>query len=269
MNLKEITINKSYSSDYDDILNDFYIPVLETSVKYYRLAGFFSSTSLAIAARGISGLIRNGGDIRLIISPKLKKADLDVIISSDEDPNTYIEKQLLDDIEKLEDEFIRDHVFALGWLLANKKLEIKVAIPIDENRKLKSYEESEPTGIFHQKVGVLFDSKDNIITFSGSINESAIAWKGNTEEFKVFRNWKLSELDYVTSDLNKFERFWNGQSDNVKTINIPDAVKEKLISLAPTDINEIELLKQNKSNRNVIVLFKHQKDAINSWIRME
>jgi hypothetical protein len=266
MNLKQITLKKSYSSDYDDILNDFYIPALEASVKYFRLAGFFSSTSLAVAARGISSLIRNGGYIKLLVSPKLRKADLDVIILSKEEPNNYIEKQLLNELGKLEDEFIRDHVFALGWLLANNKLEIKVAIPIDENKRLKSYEESEITGIFHQKVGVLTDEDDNIVTFSGSINESAIGWEGNTEEFKVFRNWELSELEYVMSDINKFERFWNGQSDKVKTINIPDAVKEKLISLAPNDINEIELIKQNNSNKKAIVLFQHQKDAINSWI---
>lgn len=266
MNLKQITLKKSYSSDYDDILNDFYIPALEASVKYFRLAGFFSSTSLAVAARGISGLIRNGGYIKLLVSPKLRKADLDVIISSKKDPNNYIEKQLLNELEKLEDEFIRDHVFALGWLLANNKLEIKVAIPIDENKRLKSYEESEITGIFHQKVGVLTDEDNNIVTFSGSINESAIGWKGNTEEFKVFRNWELSELEYVMSDINKFERFWNGQSDKVKIINIPDAVKEKLISLAPNDIDEIELIKLNNSNKKAIVLFQHQKDAINSWI---
>jgi superfamily II DNA or RNA helicase len=266
MNLKQITIKKSYSSDYDDILNDFYIPALEASVKYYRLAGFFSSTSLAVAARGISGLIRNGGYIKLLVSPKLKRADLEVIISSNEDPENYIEKQLLNELGRLEDEFIRDHVFALGWLLANNKLEIKVAIPIDENKRLKSYEESESTGIFHQKVGVLTDDDDNIVTFSGSINESAVGWKGNTEEFKVFRNWELSELEYVMSDIDKFERFWNDQSDKLKIINIPDAVKEKLISLAPNDINEIALIKLNKSNKKAIVLFQHQQDAIKSWI---
>jgi superfamily II DNA or RNA helicase len=266
MNLKQIMIKKSYSSDNDDILNDFYIPALETSVKYYRLAGFFSSTSLAIASRGILGLIRNEGYIKLIVSPKLKKVDLDVIISSNEDPSYYIEQQLLLELDNLENEIIRDHVFALGWLLANKKLEIKVAIPIGENKTLRSYEESDFIGLFHQKVGILMDDENNIVTFSGSINETALGWKGNVEEFKVFRNWELSELEYVTSDINKFERFWNGKSDKIRTINIPDAVSRKLISLAPADINEIDFIKPKISNKNGIILFEHQKDAIRSWI---
>jgi len=46
------------SSDSNDVLQDFYIPILSNSVEYCRLAGFFSSTSLAIAARGILGLIK-------------------------------------------------------------------------------------------------------------------------------------------------------------------------------------------------------------------
>ncbi len=48
-----------YDSDRDDVLNDFYIPVLKESVDYWRLAGFFSSTALAVASRGIKGLLNN------------------------------------------------------------------------------------------------------------------------------------------------------------------------------------------------------------------
>jgi hypothetical protein len=44
MSLKEIGLKISYSSESDDILNDFYVPVLETSKEYLRLSGFFSST---------------------------------------------------------------------------------------------------------------------------------------------------------------------------------------------------------------------------------
>jgi len=48
MELKELNLKKSYSSDTDDILNQFYIPALSCSTEYKRLAGFFSSTSLAV-----------------------------------------------------------------------------------------------------------------------------------------------------------------------------------------------------------------------------
>jgi len=120
MSLKSISLNKAYSSDSDDILYDFYIPSLKESIEYDRLAGFFSSKSLAIAARGILGLIEKGGTMRLIISPKLDKKDLEIIIDSHKKPEKYIEEKMLQELERLEDKFTRDHVYALGWMIANK-----------------------------------------------------------------------------------------------------------------------------------------------------
>jgi len=265
MSLKSISLNKAYSSDSDDILYGFYIPSLKESIEYDRLAGFFSSKSLAIAARGILGLIEKGGTMRLIVSPKLDKNDLKIIIDSYKEPGKYIEKKMLQELEKLEDKFIRDHVYALGWMIANKKLEIKVAVACDSSGKLLSYEDIQQSSLFHQKVGILKDSEGNILTFSGSVNETAAGWLGNIEEFKVFRNWESSEEDYVKIDILKFNRFWNNCSQKIKVIDIPYAVKEKLIKIAPADIIKINLNSLYKPKKK-IKLFYHQEEAIESWI---
>lgn len=265
MSLKSISLNKAYSSDSDDILYDFYIPSLKESIEYDRLAGFFSSKSLAIAARGILGLIEKGGTMRLIISPKLDKRDLEIIIDSYKKPEKYIEEKMLQELERLEDKFTRDHVYALGWMIANKKLEIKVAVACDSNGKLLSFEDIQQSSLFHQKVGILKDSGGNILTFSGSINETAAGWLGNIEEFKVFRNWESSEEDYVKIDILKFNRFWNNCSQKIKIIDMPYAVKEKLIKVAPVDIKKINLNSLYKPKKK-IKLFYHQEEAIESWI---
>ena len=265
MSLKSISLNKAYSSDSDDILYDFYIPSLEESIEYDRLAGFFSSKSLAIAARGILGLIEKGGTMRLIISPKLDKRDLEIIIDSHKKPEKYIEEKMLQELERLEDKFTRDHVYALGWMIANKKLEIKVAVACDNNGKLLSYEDIQQSSLFHQKVGILKDSEGNILTFSGSINETAAGWLGNIEEFKVFRNWESLEDDYVRIDILRFNRFWNNCSPKIKIIDMPYAVKEKLIKIAPVDIKKININSLYKPKKK-IRLFYHQEEAIESWI---
>ena len=179
MSLQKIFFKKAYSSDFDNILLDFYIPALECTIEYNRLAGFFSSKTLAIAARGILCLIKNDGKINLIVSPKLQKKDLEIINNAYETPEKYIEQNMLKELENLEDEFVKDHLFALGWMIANKKLEIKVAIVYDNDQKLLSYDEIQYCGLFHQKVGILKDSEGNIITFSGSVNETASGWLGN------------------------------------------------------------------------------------------
>ena len=52
MTFKDVNIKISYDSSVDNILNDFYIPILSHSIKYSRITGFFSSSALAVAAKG-------------------------------------------------------------------------------------------------------------------------------------------------------------------------------------------------------------------------
>jgi len=266
MGFKEVNIKRAFSSDYDDVLNDFYVPVLEKAIEYNRLAGFFSSKSLAVAARGILGLIRNGGIMKLIVSPKFSKEDINSIVGVYENPEKYVTTNMLEEIQNLENDFVRDHVFALAWMLANKRLEIKVAILYDDKGKLLDEDKIQQLGIFHQKVGILKDSEGNVITFSGSVNETAEAWLGNIEEFKVFRSWDVSEHEYVLADINKFERFWNNLATNVKTIDLPQAVKEKIISIAPDDIDKVDLVKWYRKEKRPVILYPYQLEAVQSWL---
>jgi superfamily II DNA or RNA helicase len=268
MDLRNLSLKKAYSSDFDDILHDFYIPALKQSSEYRRLAGFFSSTSLAVAARGILGLIRNGGIMKLIVSPRLGKDDLDIILSSLQDPERIIEQRLLEELYHLEDEFARDHISALGWMVANGRLKIKVAVPNSGSGEPLACEDVERSGLFHQKVGIFRDSKGNTISFSGSVNETAAGWLGNIEEFKVFRGWEPSENHYVQADAAKFDRFWANQSWRVTVIDVPQAVEERLIDTAPADIEAIDLERHYTRLRETrrVELFGHQRDAVNAWL---
>lgn len=270
MSLKDLHLRNAYDSDFDDILNDFYIPALSNSIKYKRLAGFFTSSSLAVAAKGLSKFISTGGYMKLICGAKLRKADVEAIREGYEKPARVIERMMMGDLGKLEDEFIRDHVRALGWMVANNKLEIKVAVVVDENGLPTDRENVEKQGIFHQKVGILEDSEGNKISFSGSDNETASAWQANIEEFKVFRGWKEYEKDYLDADLERFEKFWNGTSKRTKVVNIPTAIKDKLIEMAPDNIEELDLEKWSKrkakEEKEKIKLRDYQKEAIKKWL---
>lgn len=197
MSIRDLLFAKAYNSDSDDILQDFYVPALSEAVKYDRLAGFFSSTSLAVAARGIIGLLRNNGHMRMIVSPRLSRADREAVSRIDERNSSLLDSIMLTELENLEDDFVRDHVFALCWLLTRGRLDIRVALFDDFTGNNDPINNVGSNSIFHQKVGILTDSKGNIITFSGSVNETAFGWLGNIEEFKVFRNWESGEIDYV------------------------------------------------------------------------
>lgn len=270
MGFKDLVIKRAYSSDTDDILHDFYIPVLAAATEYRRIAGFFSSTSLAIAAKGIVGFIVNGGTMQLIVSPKLTHQDLEVLIKSSVEPQDFLEHKMLEEIDKLQDQLVADHVRALGWMVANNRLQIRVAIRNYDDSKEIRYQEEEHTGLFHQKVGILRDAENNTITFSGSINETASGWLDNIEEFKVFRSWESPECDYINADVTKFTKFWDNLSLKVRVFTIPEAVKNRLVELAPEDISQTELWRwyQRKSVRptSKIELYQHQERAVESWV---
>ena len=50
-----------YTPDDGDLVAIFYIPALECATRYDRLTGYFRARALALAARGIEGLVRNSG----------------------------------------------------------------------------------------------------------------------------------------------------------------------------------------------------------------
>lgn len=267
MSLKNLSIKKAYSSESHDILNEFYIPVLLESIEYRRLAGFFSSRVLAIAARGIVGLISNGGTMKLIVSPKLSVDDVSIICDSDENPEKYITDKMLAELNIVEDDFVRDHLGALGWMLASKRLEIKVAIALDDHDKILNAVDIESKGLFHQKVGILSDIEGNTISFSGSINETVKGWSDNIEEFKVFCSWRENERDYIETDILKFQKFWTDVALKVKVISIPEAIERKLIEIAPKDISVLNLDRWQKKQKNHIKLFPKQIEAVNEWLK--
>ena len=248
--LNDLNIKFKYDSDKDDLINEFYMPVLSNSSEYYRMSGFFSSTSLAISAQGISNFIINDGKMKLICSAVLSKEDKRIIEESNENPTKFIEKYALNDFRSMNEGFVKEHVEALGWMLANDLLEIKIAIPKNDQ------------GIFHSKIGVLKDEEDNIISFSGSDNETASGWLHNIEEFKVFCSWDESEKKFVYSDLDDFNRYWRGDTVKTDVVDIPLAIKNELIKLAPKSKNDLTIFKSKKSK---IKLRDYQNEAIKNW----
>lgn len=265
MGLRDLPIKQFYDSDVDDILNQFYIPALSKSFKYQRIAGFFSSRILALAARGIVQFIRNGGTMELVVGSILKKQDIDAIIAGTDTPEKIIEKNMLEELNQITEDFVKDHIRALGWMVAKQTLRVKVVIPF-ENGVPADYDSETSRGIFHQKVGVMVDANNDIITFSGSVNETAAGWTSNIEEFKVFRSWVSSEQPYLDSDLKKMQKFLTNQAKNALVIDIPSAVQENLIQIAPEKIDDLHLGRHySREQPRTKVLRYYQRNAIDEW----
>lgn len=271
MNFKELNIKPCYESGVDDIIEDYYVPVLGASVHYDRIAGFFASSSMAVAARGLSEFIQNGGKMRLITSPRLNSDDLEVVRKIAENSEDLSLRDFGIDTDNLETEFEKNHVKALGWMLSSGLLEMKLAIVFNEDGTICDNETISEKGLFHQKVGILRDKDGNELSFSGSINETAAAWVNNDEEFKVFKDWTDSH-DYYVRDKIRFDEIWNGDRKNVKVFNLPNAVKSDIVryssdfkteSISLRKYHSLKLKKYNfKQDKK---LFFYQADALNKW----
>jgi len=170
-NFKELSLKIKYDSDEDNILENFYIPVLEHAVTYKRIAGFFSSTSLSIASRGIMGLVKNGGKMQLITSSYLSKQDFEIIKNNTKTKDQIIYENFQKELSELDDHLQKNHLKALGWMLKNELLEIKI---VDLQNQLSEKHDRDTPGMFHMKVGILNDG-NNLISFSGSINFSQVS----------------------------------------------------------------------------------------------
>lgn len=277
----DMLIKSSYDTIQDDLLVDFYIPVLEHAKRYDRISGFFSSTSLAIAARGVAGLIRNKGKMRLLTCQKLSKDDVNEIQKYVRHADSLIGEKMISEMDDVEDAFERDHVVALGYMLQQGYLEMKIAVLYDadtESRRVGSLKNA----ILHQKIGILYDSNFHGISFSGSNNESATGWLENIEEFKTFKSWKEGQKEYFMEDRNRFERLWNLENDKhtgMYVMDLPNAVKQHFLEISNDfrldNISIREYLKQNKqtflikegnSKKEQLSLYYYQKCAVNQWI---
>ena len=67
MSLADIHIKNEYRSLLDNVVTDFYIPVLQESILYQRAVGFFSSSALIAISKGVEGLVANGGKIQICL----------------------------------------------------------------------------------------------------------------------------------------------------------------------------------------------------------
>ncbi|GGL41696.1 hypothetical protein GCM10009037_26630 [Halarchaeum grantii] len=205
-----------------NLVNEFYIPALKRSVQYDRVAGYFSSSALAVAARGIHALVENDGEMRLIVGAELYETDRPVLEA--------LTDELGEDLDELDDEQLNARLQLLAHLLRDGRLTIKVAVPRRGN-----------WGIFHPKVGIFHDNAENAISFEGSVNETAGGWERNYERFKVHREWRDGQREYVEGDIDTFERLWTDDHPYVEVYDLPKAIEEEIIDWkAPDSDTEVE-----------------------------
>ena len=247
MTFKELDIAHSYISQGDNNIADSFLnPVLKCAKEYKRSVGFFSSGVLDTIMDGMIALVRNGGKVKLIASPKLSEADADAIKLGYEERRKKIEdifsRDFAEEVSKLSDK----HLQVLYDLIRKEILDIKIAI-------------TDGCGIYHDKLGILKDADGNIIAFYGSSNSSYSGYRSNYERIRVSKSWDPGFEEIVADEDSEFDSLWSNSNEFVEVYEFTETAEKNLIEV-------IEYRKSNSSTQVKIMLRDYQEKAIAAWV---
>ncbi|MEW5722288.1 MAG: SNF2-related protein, partial [Thermodesulfobacteriota bacterium] len=229
-----------YSPGHGHLVMGFYIPALSCAVRYDRSTGYFNAPALALAMRGLEGLIINNGHMRLLVGCTLNESEVEAIEKGYALRDT-VEAMLMRTPLIPPDPAAREALELLSWMIAHGYLEVKVAVPCDASRKPVP-----SVGIFHAKAGIIEDKTGNRLAFSGSINETAAGWLHNYESFHVFTSWEGGEK-HVDAEEREFQALWADKSDHALVLDVPTAKRDELLKFLPESDQPARLRRLEKS----------------------
>ena len=218
-----------YTRDDGNLVERFYVPALEDAERYDRLTGYFNAHALTLAARGIEGLVRNGGRMRLVVGCTLNAPEIEAI-ERGEDLRGRVEAKLASLPLAPPDAAAGDALELLSWMVAGGHLDVKVAVPCDgDGRPVDS------DAIFHEKSGIIQDRVGERIAWTGSLNETAAGWRANWETINVFRGW--ADTERVDEEERNFARIWSARDAacGLLVLDVPTAVRQDLLRFLPQD----------------------------------
>lgn len=248
MNYKEMEIKRSYiSCGEDGIADALIVPALKCTMHYCRSVGYFSSGVFETIMDGVPTFVRNGGDIRMIASPKLNSEDIDAINLGYEERERIIgnafSREFLEEIENLDDAMLA----LLAELIARGVFDIRIAV-------------TTTLGDYHDKLGILEDFDGNKVVFYGSANSSKNGYRDNYDKIRVVKSWIDGQKDSVDDEVEEFESLWNGTNQFVKVYEYKESARKHLLQVMESRSNA------RKKDKTGIKLRDYQEQAIKAWV---
>lgn len=228
MLLSDRTWQIKYNREDGDLISRFYVPVLSSAIRYDRTTGYFRAGSLALAARGLEHLILNGGKMRLLVGCTLGQDEVDAIergMAMDDVFRSKTELSIDDEVSVTD----REALELLAWMVGRQILEVKLAVPCDEQRR-----PTQGNSIFHEKAGIIEDKTGDRLAFVGSINETVQGWMHNGETFHVFTSYGPT-VAHVDAEEQSFLCYWEDRSKSSRIYDFPTALRDDLLRFLPPD----------------------------------
>ncbi|SIJ89650.1 Predicted HKD family nuclease [Mycobacteroides abscessus subsp. bolletii] len=271
--LRSLTLQDRYRSDREDVVQNFFVPAFTVASSYNRAVGYFTSTSLALYARGIEIFAERGGSMRLIASPHLNEDDI-VNIERGYNVREVLERATLRELEDDDQPAaVLDGLGLLGRLIAEGRLDIKLAFVEQVGR----------VGIYHEKIGVFRDRLGDLVGFTGSSNETFGGLMANFESVEVYRGWVSGDGVRALRLEADFQSLWSNQTPNLSVERFPDIARDRLVKLGidrpprtlpaadnaltppPIEVKEPRRLSIPSS----LTVRDYQRNAVMAWLRQQ
>jgi len=261
--LADLDLDAAYTTSRGSLIEGFYLPCLSVANYYDRAVGYFRSSLYVLVGVAMSDFALQGGRIRLICSPSLAEEDIEAIEKGISVRDKLDELLLAEMRAVLEDPRNRRPVELLATLVACEILDLRIAF--------------RPNGIFHDKLGIFLDRAHNVVSFTGSANETFPAWDfdGNHESVEVFKSWLPGDAERTSRHRAFFESLWEGHESGVTVCDFPSVPKEQLLRLQNPDGVEAAVATLRRTIRDESpllmsrttpkVLQEHQRDAVENW----
>ena len=220
MRLGDLEYKPLYILPKDDFVNEVLISSLKLSQSLDCMFGFFGSAALSSIAPGLAEfLVRTDAPMRLVVSPNIQVGDLEALESGSSTAPELMEQRLVEIVGEAKvsaNALVRHTLVCLSYLLANGRLEIRVAWLKDG-------------ALFHPKVW-FFDSDGESVVAHGSSNMTLSGLGRNHEQIRVDASWYgTREVETIRTLREEFEALWEGGGDYAYTIGLPSAVEQDLI----------------------------------------
>ncbi len=229
-NLRDRVWHRFLRGPDQELLECLYVPALRAAVTYDRCCSYFSSTVLAAAARGFGAFIERlvaAGEpapgkrpaVRLVVNEELDPDDVQAMVETGD--TTALADALRKRLKTPKDVLERQRLEMLGWLVQQGHLAMRVGV-------MRS-----TAGIVHGKFGIATDAAGDAIVFAGSGNESGSGLRSNYETLEVSTSW--GDAERHRHHVDEFEELWTDKHPFVHTVDLPEALRLKLIKFAPKE----------------------------------
>ena len=284
---------KYKNQDGEKIGRDLIQPCLKECVKYRRGTGTFSSSAFKAYIGAIDHFLNDDIKIEILCSPKI---DINLLKVLEKCTAIYDRDKILQKTTnelllaaagcKADPERTDFRSTLLAYLIANDKLEIKIALPLN-NSAIQTFDSSEDDeldmenintrAMYHIKYGYFVFPDKSIVAFEGSVNETDTALNFNTEKATVYRSWVPGDEERLQDVIEDLDKDWNGENNDIRIYSIDSDTLKIIREHAPTSkpqrqnfklstpIKESEDSAKNMEIPGVPNLRNYQIEALKKW----